>query len=212
MTNRSSDLFSTYSSAFDAMTNSFNSSGSDYIIHALGDELRARYESTLAEGKHEYLTTIREDFTDWESWVRRTNWGAYVGILSRYHPITSTDYNILWKRSAAIEQNLAAGACEVIRQSPTITLLKVTAPADLRGPGYVDINIEYALSRGPWWRPPYPIHSYVTVQDGWPQFNGSYGIPSRPGAHSWRFPVEFREKDFLTSERPHRVLPPNEAH
>ena len=205
-TNRSSDLFSTYSSAFDVMTGAFNSSGSDYIIHALGEEWRARYESALAEGKHEYLTTIREDFTYWESWVRRMNWGTYVGILSRYNPIASTDYNILWRRSATVAQNLAAGTCEILRQSPTSTLLKVTAPTNLRGPGYVDINVEYALSQGPWWRSPYPIHSYVTVQDGWPQYSGSYGIPSRSGAHSWRFPVEFREKDFLTSERPHRVV------
>lgn len=127
---------------------------SDYIIHALGEEWRARYESALAEGKHEYLTTIREDFTYWESWVRRMNWGTYVGILSRYHPIASTDYNILWRRSATVAQNLAAGTCEIIRQSPTSTLLKVTAPTDLRGPGYVDINVEYALSQGPWWRSP----------------------------------------------------------
>lgn len=206
VTNDSPDVFSTYSSAFDVMAGAFNSSGSDYIIHALGDEWRARYEGILAQAKHEYITTIREDFTPWESWVRRTNWGSYVGIVSRYHAVAATDYNVLWKRSAAPEQNLPAGTCEVIKYSPTSTALKVTPPADLREPGYVDINVEYEVLRAPLWRPPYTIQTYLTVQDGWVDYEGSYGIPSRPGQHSWRFPVEFAANDLSKSSGPSRVI------
>jgi hypothetical protein len=204
--NYSSDVFSTYSSAFDLIVGAYNSSGSDYIIHALGDEWRARYERIIAEGKHEYITTIREDFTSWESWACRVNWGAYAGILSRYHAVEATDYNILWKRSPIAAKNLPAGNCEVVHQSPRVTTLKVTPPAELIEPGYVDIKVEYEVFHNPLWMAPHTIHSYVTVVDGWVDYGGSYGIPSSPGSHSWRFPVEFTANDMSKSRSPSRTI------
>jgi hypothetical protein len=202
----SADVFSTYSSAFDVMVGAFNSSGSDYIIHALGDVWRARYESILASGKHEYVTTIRGDFSHWESWVRRTNWGAYVAILSNYFPIATTDYNILWRRSKMVESNLASGSCEIVTESHTSTVLKVLPPSDMREPGFVDLNIEYTVYQPPWWTPPFIIQSYVHAYDGGGDLGASFGIPSKAGTHIWRFPVEFTSKEFATSENPSRRI------
>jgi len=202
----SSDVFSTYSSAFDVMVGAFNSSGSDYIIHALGDIWRKRYETILEQAKHEYVTTIRGDFTHWESWARRTNWGAYRAILAHYRIVGATDYNLLWKRSAVVERDLPPGGCEVIKQSPMTTALKVTPPSDLREPGYVDIELEYQVEQSPWWSSPFTIRPYVTVHDNWGHSEGSFGIPSKAGSHAWRFPVEFTAHEFATSESPHRVI------
>jgi hypothetical protein len=204
--NNSADVFSAYSSAFDVMVGAFNPSGSDYIIHALGDVWRARYEATLAERKHEYVTTMREDFTQWESWVRRANWGSYAAILANYRAIAMTDYNVLWRRSGMPERNFPPGGCEIVRESPSSTALKVTPPSELREPGYVDLNIEYTVSHGPWWRAPFTLRPYVIAHDGWADYGGSYGIPSSVGAHAWMIPVEFASKDFARIGNPQRVI------
>jgi hypothetical protein len=202
----STDIFSTYSSAFDVIQKAFNSSGSDYIIHALGTPWRKQYNDTLIAKENTYVTTIREDFTYWESWVRRTNWAAYSAIVTGYEAVAETEYNVLWRRRDSSESLLPPGRCEVIRESATSTALRVYLPEGVREPAYVGLHIEYSISKLPWWHAPYVLQSYVTIQDGWSSFDGKFGIPSRPGNHEWVFPVEFSQDDFKQSDSPNRVV------
>jgi hypothetical protein len=192
LTKGSSDLFSTYSSAFDVMSGAFNSSGSDYIIHALGASARAKYEKIVEERKHQFITTLRENFTFWESWARRMNWGFYRALLRNYHAVASTDYNVLWERNQSPGSIFPGGSCDILDPAGEAVRLRVTPPPQLKEAGYLDLMIEYDVSGPDTFTPPYVIRTYATVDDGWVERGGRYGIPSARGYHRWSLPVEFQ--------------------
>ncbi len=90
-------ILSTYSSGIDVLA-TFNPTGIDYIIHALGTPARSHYIESLLSSKPKYITTLREDYTHWETWVRRTNWWFYREFVRDYKPVEATFYNIIWQR------------------------------------------------------------------------------------------------------------------
>ena len=50
-------LFGTYSSALEAMTGQLQPTGTDYIIHALGDRQRLAYLQTFQQGNFDIVVT-----------------------------------------------------------------------------------------------------------------------------------------------------------
>ncbi|WP_157980655.1 hypothetical protein, partial [Staphylococcus pseudintermedius] len=91
-------ILSTYSSGMDVVAGAINPTGIDYIIHALGNHARTRYLEQFKNIRPRYITTLREDFTKWETWVRRTNWWFYREFFPNYQPVEATFYNIIWKQ------------------------------------------------------------------------------------------------------------------
>lgn len=83
-------VFSTYASALEVMTDQFQPSGTDYIIHVLGDKPRQEYLETFCEWDFRYVTTIKETYDEWEYWVRNANCffiGSFIKNTTRYGPI-----------------------------------------------------------------------------------------------------------------------------
>lgn len=91
-------LVSTYVTMLDLLTHSFGPSGDDYLIHALGHERRARFVERLHALEPRFVTTIRDDFTPYERWLRKQNWGAYAEILEHYDPWDRLPYAVVWHR------------------------------------------------------------------------------------------------------------------
>ncbi len=197
-------ILSTYASLIDTLADSKNVSGVDYIIHALGEDLRQQYRDRFQAAMPEYITTIREDYTAWETWVRRVNWWFYREFILQYRPVNATFYNIIWQRkqpsspipSVAIDCAISPQKANSVNLVFSSNLLN-QADAATSSTYYVDVELNYALtvkstgmpligSRG--------IVNATEVKVAIPKENplgsSSYGMPPR---HShWHIPLIHR--------------------
>lgn len=92
-------IFSTYASALEVMTNQYQPTGTDYIIHVLGDEARKKYIDNFNNGDYKFVQTIKSEFSGWEYWIRNSNWFFYRELLKKYEPTFATDYSLIWEKS-----------------------------------------------------------------------------------------------------------------
>lgn len=88
------DFFATYASAQEVVSGTYQPSGTDYIIHVLGDKQRENYLDTFDIGSFKYAATIKETYTDWEYWVQRANWFFYRKLYEAWHPVYSNTYEV----------------------------------------------------------------------------------------------------------------------
>lgn len=204
-------MLSTYASMMDVVVGSENVTGIDYIIHALGDRARTRYLDRWRATMPEYITTIREDFTDWESWVRRTNWWFYRNFATVYKPIAASHYNIVWQRSKTADaiENIAA-ECTVLRNSdhsadlivntqrtPPVRGTRSPSQTQKDDPYFIDLALTYHLEVKNAWIPVFGRGLVNAIEIKTPSQkllgnwgNHAYGLPSH---HSdWHIPIEHR--------------------
>ena len=111
-------VFSTYASALETMTDQFQPTGMDYIIHVLGDKAREKYIKDFVDNKYEYAQTIKSQFTPYEFWIRNANWFFYRILYKNYNISFDTIYSYIWKRSETPN---------VINASATIKIEKLSA-------------------------------------------------------------------------------------
>jgi hypothetical protein len=90
-------IFTTYASALENITGQFQPTGTDYIIHVLGDKQREDYLNIFLKGNYRFAQTIRADYNSWEKWVERANWFFYRELLNKYKPVMLTDYSVIWE-------------------------------------------------------------------------------------------------------------------
>ncbi|MDX2242974.1 MAG: hypothetical protein NW224_20025 [Leptolyngbyaceae cyanobacterium bins.302] len=197
-------ILSTYSSMIDTLAESKNATGIDYIIHALGEDARQRYRDRFHVAKPKYITTIREDYSTWETWIRRVNWWFYREFVQQYQPINATFYNILWQR---VEQPKPSPSipiqCTLDPIKSNSTNLILSSQTQEQGSSsqstyYVDVELNYALDVA---RSGVPIigqrglvnAAEVKVAES-KRFLGekvvSYGLP--PRHQHWHIPVIHR--------------------
>jgi hypothetical protein len=192
-------MLSTYSSGMDVVAGAFNPTKVDYIIHVLGDEARDDYLRKFRETKPQYITTLREDFTDWETWVRRTNWWFYRDFFNDYEPVEATFYNIIWRRLEQSKRvNKEAVICEILPENNHRVNLKIKTEnmvADDRT-YYVELALNYSLSVQSTGVPLIGERGLVnaienqTALSKWiaQPNNRKYGLP--PGHENWYIPIE----------------------
>lgn len=138
-------IFSMYATGLEAVEGTFQPSGCDYIIHALGDEKRAEYVSAFTQGGWNWAQTPRMDL---ENWLTVQNWDVYRHLWAGYERCYATEYSWLWRacddRSLPVEAEVSAQ-----RQSDAGWTISVSAPA---GETFTaDLYIRYESSfTGPW--------------------------------------------------------------
>jgi hypothetical protein len=93
------NVFSTYASAVETYRNQYQPSGTDYIIHVLGNDARSRYIKSFKKADPSYVATLRGTYTDWEYWVRNANWFFYRDLYQHYKPVYASGYQLFWKKS-----------------------------------------------------------------------------------------------------------------
>ena len=71
------EFWSTYASAQEVQQGTFQPSGTDYIIHVMGDRQREEYLNKFKTSDFRYTATIRESYNIWERWIMRANWFFY---------------------------------------------------------------------------------------------------------------------------------------
>jgi hypothetical protein len=191
-------ILSTYSSGMDVIAKAINPTQIDYIIHTLGSRSRSKYLEKYRESQPKYITTLREEYRSWETWMRRTNWWFYREFVLHYQPVTATFYNLIWRR---LEKPIAFQdypiSCSIIPQDDRQTVLKITSKTQ----GeiyYLDVAIEYNLTVIPSFLPIIGKRGLINITEKQTAFNKaigqknnrSYGIP--PQAEIWYIPVEHR--------------------
>ncbi|RRJ62202.1 hypothetical protein EHV15_03995 [Paenibacillus oralis] len=172
------ELFSTYSSALDVMSDKFQPSGIDYLIHVLGDQYREKYLKSFHENRPRYVTTIREDYTQWEYWVKRENWFFYREFLKNYKPIAVTEYNILWEKTN--KDMLVKATVEDLKVTQvsenTVEIYVKTNPKITNAVADVTINYSSHWNKKRW--KGLGVRKIVNVSDGWNiEGQGNYNIP-----------------------------------
>lgn len=173
------DLFSTYSSALDVMAGKFQPSGIDYIIHVLGDQYRKKYLESFHSTDPKYVTTIREDFSYWEYWVKRENWFFYREFLSNYEPVAVTEYNVLWEKTDKdLTINAVAKETSVKQINNSTWEIKVNTDPSINN-AIADISFNYSSDWNKERWKGMGIRRIVNLSDGWVgEGSGGYNIPN----------------------------------
>ena len=106
-------FWSTYASAQEVQQGILQPSGTDYIIHVMGDQQRAEYLNKFKTGDFRYTATIRESYRIWERWIMRANWFFYRELYENWHPVFANEYELYWERNSDGEDNVVATEANV---------------------------------------------------------------------------------------------------
>lgn len=139
-------FFATYASAQEVVSDIFQPSGTDYIIHVLGDDQREKYLQCFREGDFRYAATVKEEATLWEYWIRRGNWFFYRELYREWHPVYANTYEMYWERNKGIN-HIATGACSVEVQEIDNATRKIIVRADAQINGIADVYIDYEVKK-----------------------------------------------------------------
>lgn len=142
-------FFSTYASAQELMEDTFQPSGTDYIIHVLGDEQREDYLTDFINGDFTYAATIRKEYTEWEYWVERANWFFYRELYRNWHPVFSNSYEMYWERNKNCDENTWSSDYDVQIEAIGDGAARLILQADKSVNGIADVYIDYSVDKDP---------------------------------------------------------------
>ncbi len=191
-------ILSTYSSSIDVVAGAFNPTGIDYIIHALGTDARSHYLEKYLSSKPKYITTLRENYTKWETWVRRTNWWFYREFGRNYQPVEATFYNIIWQRLESPKKSIYPQViCRIDKESNNKTIVNIFTDEQKNDVVYyAEIDLKYHLEVKSSGIPIIGKRGIVNATEKKTALNKpiaktsnrSYGMP--PSANNWYVPIE----------------------
>ncbi|MDD4851267.1 MAG: hypothetical protein PHO10_11310, partial [Gemmiger sp.] len=139
-------VWSTYASALEAMTGTFQPAGTDYIIHVLGDRQRLNYLQQFQAGGFDLVQTPSYKVNPFERWSRNANWWFYRELYRYWQPVGTTyacgGMHIFWERTGQDGALDTGAAVTVTQDSPATATLTVTA-ADPSFCGVADVQVSY---------------------------------------------------------------------
>ncbi len=93
-------LWSTYTTVFEMEMGIFNpnSQHADYIIHALGPELRKKYVDDFERVQPKYVMTLSKAYFMYEEWLQNASWDFYSQLDANYEAIKDGTMHTVWKR------------------------------------------------------------------------------------------------------------------
>ena len=141
------EFFATYASGQEVISNVYQPSGTDYIIHVLGDQQRAEYLKKFTSGNFDYAATIKESFTDWEYWVQRANWYFYRELYNGWHPVFTNSYETFWERNGENEKHYLESGFVVETEMIDETTCKIMVACEQPINGMADVHIDYYVSK-----------------------------------------------------------------
>lgn len=141
-------FFATYATAQEVMEGTFQPSGIDYIIHALGDKQRQTYLNAFKNGTFKYAATIREDYSDWSFWMQRANWYFYRELYQNWHPVFANSYEIYWERNGDGEFNKIENGFTIKVTALGETSQKIEVYCeDKTVNGLADVYVDYSIEK-----------------------------------------------------------------
>lgn len=141
------EFFATYASAQEVVNDTYQPSGTDYIIHVLGDKQREKYLDTFENGDFKYAATIREEYTDWESWAKTANWFFYRKLYQRWHPVYANTYELYWTRNEEGNENLISSGVTLSVVDVDDSTKKIIVQCENPVNGTADVYIDYSVDK-----------------------------------------------------------------
>lgn len=141
------NFFSTYASAQEVVNDSFQPSGTDYIIHVLGDNERENYLNAFMSGNFKYAATIRETYTPWEYWCQRANWFFYRELYRSWHPVYANAYEVYWERNPAGPENTVSSGYDIEVVDIDECSKKIIVKSDTVLNGIADVYIDADIEK-----------------------------------------------------------------
>ena len=140
-------FFATYASAQEVVENTFQPSGTDYIIHALGDSQREKYLNSFKKGDFTYTATIKETYELYEYWCQRANWFLYRELYDKWHPVYANAYEKYWARNTQEETHTLSGKYNIEVENVDESTKKLILRTDKSVNGVADVYIDYAVKK-----------------------------------------------------------------
>lgn len=140
-------FFATYASAQEVVNGTFQPSGTDYIIHVLGDRQRENYLEAFENGDFKYTATIREEYTDWESWAKIANWFFYRKLYQNWHPVYANTYELYWARNEGNNINQISSEFSVSVFDVDDSTKKIIVQCKNSVNGMADVYIDYCVDK-----------------------------------------------------------------
>lgn len=134
-------VFSTYASALEVMTDQYQPSGVDYIIHVLGDRARDNYLAAFRKGGFAYAATIKDTFDEYEAWIRDANWFFYRELLDGYAPVYASGYELFWQKTDT--PHIVTDGISVETAEDGNGGVRICVTADERVNGLADVYVSY---------------------------------------------------------------------
>lgn len=192
-------VFSTYAGGIECVTGQFQPTGTDYIIHALGDRSRAAYLQTFQTGDHAYVLTPSPKVSNYERWARNANWWFYSELYRYWQPVGTTfgcgGMHLIWQRTGTVNDLGQPTSVTLTRNAANQVTLTVTA-ADPAFCGVADVTLDYAVTLPGSFPLRGGLHSYlfvdcVTEEALWQQRGreGSAGFSMPVEKTRWSIPV-----------------------
>lgn len=141
------NFFATYASAQEVISNTFQPTGIDYIIHVLGDDRRKEYLEVFNEGDFTYAATINESYSEWEYWVRRANWFFYRELYSGWHPIYANTYETYWERNKDPKAYIKNEEMEIVINQIDNASIEISFSCDENVNGIADVYLDYEIEK-----------------------------------------------------------------
>ena len=142
--------FSTYAAMLEVLDNKYHPTKVDYIIHALGDELRNEYINEFKNGDYKYAITINPNKTGWEIWSIRANYTFHKYLIMNYKPVLSTSYYIVWEKQDPITIEPYDITYEISKMSDYQTKVdfKINNFEELTdNHKYIDVDVSYVTNK-----------------------------------------------------------------
>lgn len=140
-------VWSTYASALEAMEGQLQPSGTDYIIHVLGDGQRAAYLQQFQAGGFDLVQTPSYKVTSYERWSRNANWWFYRELYRYWVPVGNTfvcgGMHIFWQRNGVDNDMGVATTVDIEQTAENVVTITVTAD-DPTFCGVADLTLHYS--------------------------------------------------------------------
>ena len=140
-------VWSTYASALEAMTGQLQPSGTDYIIHVLGDRQRVDYlQQFQAAADFDLAQTPSYKVSSFERWSRNANWWFYRELYRYWQPVGTTyacgGMHIFWQKNGVDNDQNEPCTVTLEQLAPNAVTLTVTT-ADPAYKGVADVTLDY---------------------------------------------------------------------
>ena len=143
-------VWSSYASALEAMTGQLQPSGTDYIIHVLGDSQRVGYlQQFQAAADFDLAQTPSYKVNSYERWSRNANWWFYRELYRYWQPLGTTyacgGMHIFWQKNG-VDNNQNEPTTVTIRQVDASTVTLTVTAQDPAYKGVADVTVNYRFS------------------------------------------------------------------
>ncbi len=156
-------IFSMYASAFEIVTNQYQPTGVDYIIHCLGDKQREKYLENFRQGNYKYVN-ILGTHQKYKNWVRNTNWFFYRELYKEYVPLFETEYSTFLEKKSDHKKSNQDLKIEKTKLGDSKYSINIESN-DANFDGIVDVKISYKANFKKSFLRTLDINKYIYIED-----------------------------------------------